>query len=284
MCQTRTESCFFNSCDTCRNNHPSSILRTTANISSIDENENLTWFNWLRVNGNVHLQEINSNLSNFLDNIDEQWSKILHHHYVKEQQNLFLSDLKKNSNEYDYIVVTCDFAENYALIAQREIQSAYYSHEQVSIFTIHIKAGQTHSNLAIISDHLNHDSTFVYVCQKILQSYIKVQFPSVKKLYYASDGAAMHFKNKFNILNLTFHEIDFGIPAEWIFTATSHGKSACDGNVLALICIIILFHSPFVVEHNLAPNNNIRVLILLMFIRYHPTCSRISLSSFIFAF
>ena len=37
------------------------------------------------------------------------------------------------------------------------------------------------------------------------------------------------FKNRYNILNLTFHEIDFGVYAVWTFTATSHGKGPVDG-------------------------------------------------------
>jgi len=28
---------------------------------------------------------------------------------------------------------------------------------------------------------------------------------------------------------VTYHEINFGIHAEWQFFATSHGKAACDG-------------------------------------------------------
>jgi hypothetical protein len=31
------------------------------------------------------------------------------------------------------------------------------------------------------------------------------------------------------LLNITCHNEDFGVPAEWHFFATSHGKSACDG-------------------------------------------------------
>ena len=36
-------------------------------------------------------------------------------------------------------------------------------------------------------------------------------------------------KTKKNFHNLCLHESDFGIPAEWHFSATSHGKGACDG-------------------------------------------------------
>lgn len=51
----------------------------------------------------------------------------------------------------------------------------------------------------------------------------------VKQVYYQSDGCAGQYKNKKNVANLWFHEADFGMPAEWHYHATSHGKSACDG-------------------------------------------------------
>ena len=31
------------------------------------------------------------------------------------------------------------------------------------------------------------------------------------------------------MINLCYHKEDFGIPAEWHFFATSHGKGPCDG-------------------------------------------------------
>jgi len=47
-------------------------------------------------------------------------------------------------------------------------------------------------------------------------------------IYYISDGAASQYKNYKNCANLMMHQEDFGIPAQWHFTATSHGKSRCD--------------------------------------------------------
>jgi hypothetical protein len=32
-----------------------------------------------------------------------------------------------------------------------------------------------------------------------------------------------------NLLKIICHNENFGVPAEWHFSATSHGKSACDG-------------------------------------------------------
>jgi len=61
-------------------------------------------------------------------------------------------------------------------------------------------------------------------------SYLKEALPCTpKKIIYFSDGVASQYKNRKNFLNLCYHEKDFGIRAEWHFSATSHGKGACDG-------------------------------------------------------
>jgi hypothetical protein len=52
-----------------------------------------------------------------------------------------------------------------------------------------------------------------------------------KKIVYFSDGSAAQYKNRNKFLNITCHNEDFGVPAEWHFFVTSHGKIACDGVV-----------------------------------------------------
>ena len=37
------------------------------------------------------------------------------------------------------------------------------------------------------------------------------------------------YKNRYNIINLVFHEIDFGVLAKWNYFATAHGKGPSDG-------------------------------------------------------
>lgn len=83
--------------------------------------------------------------------------------------------------------------------------------------------------MVIISDYLVHDVEFVHAAQGIISDYVESAYPMVKRLNYVSDGAPQHFKNNTNILNLTYHQIDFGIPASWTFRATAHGKGAVDG-------------------------------------------------------
>jgi hypothetical protein len=229
LCTPPTEECYSRECQSCANNLPSSILTKLYSGYSNDKEDQIVWFNWVRTLGKINLQEIHGELGTLIDNIDEQWPMLIHHHFIKDQQKLYIDNIKKKSDENDYVVITCDFAENYTLVAKREIQSAHWNHQQVTIFTIHIKIGQSHINLAAISDYLNHDTAFVYYCQRKITDFIKKKFPQVKKIIYVSDGASMHFKNKYNLLNLSFHQTDFNLQAEWVFSATSHGKSASDG-------------------------------------------------------
>ena len=74
-----------------------------------------------------------------------------------------------------------------------------------------------------------HDSNFVYKIQTILVDYIKENLPIVGKIFYFFDGCAGRYKNHKNFINLCHRQQDFNMDAEWIFSATSHGKSPCDG-------------------------------------------------------
>jgi hypothetical protein len=48
-------------------------------------------------------------------------------------------------------------------------------------------------------------------------------------MVYFSDRSAAQYKNRKKLLNITCHNEEFGVAAEWHFFAASHGKSACDG-------------------------------------------------------
>ena len=86
-----------------------------------------------------------------------------------------------------------------------------------------------HLSYVIISDCLHHDTVSVYLFQKSLLAYLKTPVGHLQKILYFSDGAASQYKNRKNFINLCYHEDDFGVPAQWHFSATSHGKGACDG-------------------------------------------------------
>jgi hypothetical protein len=76
---------------------------------------------------------------------------------------------------------------------------------------------------------LQHNTIAIYTFQKHLIEFLKQYIQNVTKVYYFSDGCAGQYKNRKNFANLVLHKVDFGIPAEWHFFVTSHGKSSCDG-------------------------------------------------------
>ena len=87
--------------------------------------------------------------------------------------------------------------------------------------------------LLFISNCLKHDTVAVYAFQKELvkqlQHKLENEGISLTEIQYFTDGCSKQYKNKKNFLNLTYHQDNFGVPANWSFSATSHGKGPWDG-------------------------------------------------------
>lgn len=81
---------------------------------------------------------------------------------------------------------------------------------------------------------LDHNIDFVHTAQSVIVQFIRHRYSTVKRVNYITDGAPQHFKSNKSMLNLTYHERDFEIPAEWTFAATAHGKDPVDGIGAAL--------------------------------------------------
>ncbi|CAF4173888.1 unnamed protein product [Rotaria magnacalcarata] len=96
-----------------------------------------------------------------------------------------------------------------------------------------IKNESSEKGTAIIQ--LDFAQNFTLVSQSSVQSSYWSQKQAtlftvhIKMGNYVSDGASAHFKNSKNMLNLTYHESDFGLKASWTFSSTSHGKGPVDG-------------------------------------------------------
>ena len=56
-----------------------------------------------------------------------------------------------------------------------------------------------------------------------------MSYPNITHIQYFLECCSAQYNNYKNLLNLTFHNQDFGFDAVWNFFATSHRKSPCDG-------------------------------------------------------
>jgi hypothetical protein len=112
---------------------------------------------------------------------------------------------------------------------QDEIQSVYWNHCQVSIFTAVAWTDEGVYSFGVTSDSLSHDkyaaTTYLKAVIDDLQSKLTTKLTEVDIF---SDGAAQHFKQKYMFLWATSLERR-GIKVNWHFSATSHGKGAVDG-------------------------------------------------------
>ena len=63
------------------------------------------------------------------------------------------------SSSNDVVVVQMDFAQNFALLSQHEVQSAHFDKPQVTVFTVFVVMGSEHKNFVIISDYLEYVRT-----------------------------------------------------------------------------------------------------------------------------
>ena len=135
------------------------------------------------------------------------------------------------------MLVTLDFSENYSFILQDAAQGYHWNNSQASIhpfvaYYIDSSEKLCHFSYVIISESLHHNTTAVFLYQKCFINFVKQFHPPVSqphKIIYFTDGAGSQYKNRKNFLNLCLHEDDFGVFAEWHFSATAHGKGACDG-------------------------------------------------------
>ena len=168
----------------------------------------------------------------FIEFLCQKLCDLLPHAYIASQQSLFSKEIKGNLKDGEYQVIV-DYAENYSLTVQDAAPGFHWNNDQATVYNIVIyhKEDSTvkHCSLVIISDCLTHDAIAVYMFHKILISFLRTKFSSVKKIMYFSDGAPQQYKNFKNVINLAYYRKDFDIDAEWHFNATFHGKGPCDG-------------------------------------------------------
>ena len=93
-----------------------------------------------------------------------------------------------------------DYSENYKVVNQDEIQSAYYFDTQVSLLGAHVmfcndKNKTKDQSFVVLSNITKHDTASVYSCCKKIQTWIQNKVPSLQKTSLITDGCVAQFKN-----------------------------------------------------------------------------------------
>lgn len=193
ICSSATEDCFYRRCIDCLEKKPSIILLEGLDVEIYDL---ASWSMWKKTRSRYELLHLSGTLETLLEELDDLWSAFLIHSFYTAKQRDYIALIKETSSLTTFSVIQLDFAQNFSLIIQREIQSAYYSRQQATIFTVYVRVGNEHRNMAIISDYLSHDTKFVFCAQQLIMDFVKREYPNIVKVNYVSDGAAAHFKSK----------------------------------------------------------------------------------------
>lgn len=93
-------------------------------------------------------------------------------------------------------MVICDFAENYAFVVQDAVQGFHWNNNQATIhpFVIYYKTEEKvkTKSFVIISEHLKHGTIDVYLFQKCLIEYLKVNFEILYRSYITLATELLH--------------------------------------------------------------------------------------------
>lgn len=172
---------------------------------------------WKEIDGFLKVSEIKGSVKDVINELKTQLPYYKIHTFVKFIQSSYFEEAK-NSVALNEAVLQIDFAENYSVIPQDEIQSAHWSHQQITIFT---SCAWLHGNVTcssvIISEELSHDKFSVWTFFKSILCSLKEEFSILEKIKIFSDGCAAQFKNKYTLSNLYYFKEDFDLIGEWNF-------------------------------------------------------------------
>lgn len=230
ICENPSERCYLRSCSKC----PGTDVLKHILTELFDDNniDTITYKQWTSTDRST-LETIIKSIEEFVDTLIESLEKLLSHSFTAKQQSQYLNHLKETITIGVFITLL-DFSENFSFIVQDAVQGFHWNNSQATIhpFVFYFKDENNqlrNGNFVIISDCLKHDATAVNLFIKHYLQFLQENYEQRSKVIYFSDGCGGQYKNKNNFLNVTYHQSDFELQAEWHFFATSHGKSASDG-------------------------------------------------------
>lgn len=176
------------------------------------------------------LVQTTKTIQDFLVELRKVAVDIISHKKIKDVQRVAIKEAKtivmKSSSQ---LILHVDFAQNWAVQLQNEIQSAFWRKTHVSIFTAVCYYGQDKTNsYAVVSDDRKHDTSFALMAMNMIVEDLKEKAlqNELSKIITVSDGATSQFKNRFQFYELRNSTME----RTWLFSATGMER----GPVMAL--------------------------------------------------
>ncbi|KAH7936798.1 hypothetical protein HPB49_004752 [Dermacentor silvarum] len=216
ICIPSSAQCLLRECNQCLKG--GSLTVEELNIPEEEEIQLATW-----EAGDLVKKVLDADT--FLNHLRVLVAKWIVHNHIRKTQGKAIYE-EKQCTQRGSIVFHFDFAENWTVVLPDEVQAYHWKKQQVSVFTCVVTTKKSTESFAIVSDDLNHDSAHACLALKKATEWVDDNLPVYSKVTYVSDGAASHFKNRYRLYE--FGKSDCP-NTQWIFSATGHGKNACDG-------------------------------------------------------
>ncbi|XP_066298277.1 uncharacterized protein [Branchiostoma lanceolatum] len=206
-------------------------------LSNLPPDGNIKYDEWKRVevDGKKKMKIVTSEVETtaFCAKFKEEVPHFRQHVARANEQYSQLKTLKENLDQ-NHIVIQMDFAENYKVKSNDEIQSAYWNCDMVTLHPtiIYYKSENgelQHESICVVSDELGHNAATVFAILKRVVPEVKQKHPAISYIHYWTDSPSSQYRNKTMFSILSDHESLFGVPACWNYFEAGHGKGPCDG-------------------------------------------------------
>lgn len=212
-CDVKNENCMTNQCNKCDRVEDVIPLKYHPSLP-------VSLKQWSKgAEGRVQVTTQKSTMSGLLKIMNSKLLKFKTHVFVKNEQTRFFTE-KRESTSQTEAVLQLDFAENFAIISQDEVQSAHWRHNQATVFTACAWVSNSSQEVechsyGIISDDLTHSKYCVWEFLRTVLTDIKENNKNLTKVSIYSDGCAAQFKNRYNLFNICTAKDDFGVDITW---------------------------------------------------------------------
>ncbi|WAR11448.1 LOW QUALITY PROTEIN: hypothetical protein MAR_025628, partial [Mya arenaria] len=182
-----------------------------------------------------HKESLNSLVIELVGELANLAKHLFEAKWQQHQFSVLIKDIPQG-----LVVLNMDFAENYACIAQHEIQSAHWGHEQVTIHPSVAyyrcpegECGRTiQEALIFVSDDKTHDAHAVHKFVTLANEHLGTRLASengIERQIQFTDGCAAQYKSHLPFCDISHSVNDYGFVVERHFYGSRHGKGPSDG-------------------------------------------------------
>ena len=235
VCDATDENCMSDNCEACMDGKLFHV-NITDKIAVAALNAEMSWFQWHQDEQYLSKVERHGKVQEALDGLTSQLPKFLWHVFIKRQQADSYEEHKTVAQAADShcCLLQMDFAENYTVTYQDEIQSAHWRQRQITVYTVMLYHRNKVISRVIVTDCRDHQKRSVAAFTASVIDSVKCELKTVRNIVVWTDGPSSQYKNKFIfVLTAKLAEV-YNLELSWNYFATSHGKGPNDalgGNV-----------------------------------------------------